>query len=111
HSPWNKSASHVFSKSYIKYYNLPSTPAVVVDVEDAFFTRLKTLKQKIKVSRLTMGIATSERARARRYQRKTQVCSRYTFHFSSLSCLVNSCFIEGWKSPRNNLNFGIMSKS
>jgi hypothetical protein len=84
HSPWNKSASRVFCDSYIKFYNLPSTHAVIMDVENSFFLRLKTLKQKFKSSRLLADQQETVRARARRYQRKSQVCSQLMIHLSSL---------------------------
>jgi len=75
HSPWNKSASRVFRDSYIDYYNLPSTTAVMMDVEDSFFVRLRTLKRSYNASRLMLDQRRSVSSKARRYQRKAQVCS------------------------------------
>jgi len=74
HSPWNKSASRVFRDSYIDYYNLPSTTAVMLDVEDSFFTCLKTLKRSYRASRLLLGQRLNVSSKTRRYQRKSQVC-------------------------------------
>ena len=45
--PWNKSAAKIFCQDFIRHYGLEPTIALVEDIEDAFHTRIKSLKDKL----------------------------------------------------------------
>ena len=71
--PWNKSAAQVFSKDFIRHHGLESTISVREDVENAFYTRVKTLKEKYKRQQLRPSQVHQEVREDRRRGRKTQV--------------------------------------
>ncbi|KAF5378192.1 hypothetical protein D9615_007591 [Tricholomella constricta] len=44
--PWNRSAAKVFAKDYIRFHQLEDRVETTLEVMEAFYTRLKTLRRK-----------------------------------------------------------------
>jgi hypothetical protein len=72
-SPWNKSAAKVFSEDFVRHHGLEPTTALIEDIEDAFHTRIKSLKEKSKRHHLNAAQSHQETRKDRQHVRKSTV--------------------------------------
>ena len=89
-SPWNKSAAKIFCQDFIRHYGLEPTIALVEDIEGAFHTRIKSLKDKLKRHRVNSPESCQETQKNRRRVRKSLVT--ILSHFVYGACLLTLIF-------------------
>lgn len=73
HSPWNRSAARVFAIDFARFHDLNLDGPLLDDIENAFFTRVKTLRADHLKSLRTKAGNELDSQKVRRWQRKRGV--------------------------------------
>lgn len=98
--PWNKSAAKIFSQDFIRHHGLEPTMELVEDIEGAFHTRIKSLRDKLKRHSVSSPQSRQETQRGRQHVRKSSVTIPSHFAHGARLTLVFSYSTGGLRSLR-----------